>query len=170
MLDVKLSKVGLLEEEETTAALASSWANLFLFDCFAFVFVVLRLRLKLNKLAFNVEPGLAAAAAATTVVETSVFLLLPSFVVLLFVLIPLPVLFVVTIVELDLSKLLAVALFVIVVDSFSCFSNSGSSVQKPPLPGSSFWRAIFLKHLFSDKLCRIEFLKVICHDGSAFLK
>lgn len=55
-------------------------------------------------------------------------------------------------------------------DSVSCFSKSGSRVQKPPFPGSSFCRAIFLKHLFNDRLCRIEFLNVICQLGSAFLK
>lgn len=51
----------------------------------------------------------------------------------------------------------------------NCFLNSSSSVQKPPLPGSSFCRAIFLKHLFNDKLCLIEFLNVTCQFGSAFL-
>ncbi len=33
----------------------------------------------------------------------------------------------------------------------------GSKTQNPPLPGSSFVRLIFLKHLFKDKLCRMEF-------------
>ena len=51
----------------------------------------------------------------------------------------------------------------------SCFLYSSSRVQKPPLPGSSFWRAIFLKHLFSERLCLIEFLNVTCQFGSAFL-
>ena len=35
----------------------------------------------------------------------------------------------------------------------------GSRVQKPPLPGSSFERATLMKHLLSDRLCRIEFCK-----------
>jgi hypothetical protein len=34
---------------------------------------------------------------------------------------------------------------------------SSSRHQKPPFPGSSAGRGIFLKHLFSDRLCRIEF-------------
>lgn len=37
--------------------------------------------------------------------------------------------------------------------------RSRSNFQKPPLPGSSFERAIFTKHLFRDKLCLIEFYK-----------
>lgn len=37
--------------------------------------------------------------------------------------------------------------------------RSRSSFQKPPLPGSSFERGSFTKHLFSERLCRIEF----CH-------
>ena len=37
------------------------------------------------------------------------------------------------------------------------FIYCGSRVQKPPLPGSSFVLMIFLKHLFNDKLCLIEF-------------
>lgn len=32
-----------------------------------------------------------------------------------------------------------------------------SSFQKPPLPGSSFERGNFTKHLFNERLCRIEF-------------
>ena len=35
--------------------------------------------------------------------------------------------------------------------------NSGFIVQNPPFPGSSFDRATFWKHLFSERLCRIEF-------------
>lgn len=34
---------------------------------------------------------------------------------------------------------------------------SRSNFQKPPLPGSSLERGNFTKHLFSDKLCRMEF-------------
>ena len=33
----------------------------------------------------------------------------------------------------------------------------GSRVQNPPFPGSSFDLATLMKHLLSDKLCRIEF-------------
>ena len=54
--------------------------------------------------------------------------------------------------------------------SASFLSKSASSVQKPPLPGSFFWRAILRKHLFSDKLWRIEFLNVVCQLGSALRK
>lgn len=36
-------------------------------------------------------------------------------------------------------------------------SRSTSNRQKPPLPGSSFERGTFTKHLFKDRLCRIEF-------------
>ena len=39
------------------------------------------------------------------------------------------------------------------------FKYCGSRVQKPPLPGSSLVRTIFLKHLFNDKLCLMEFWK-----------
>ena len=35
----------------------------------------------------------------------------------------------------------------------------GSNIQKPPFPGSSLVLLIFLKHLFKDKLWRIEFCK-----------
>merc|ERR1740128_981446 len=41
-------------------------------------------------------------------------------------------------------------------------SKAASSRQNPPLPGSSLERGILMKHLFNDKLCRIEF----CHEGS----
>lgn len=34
---------------------------------------------------------------------------------------------------------------------------SRSSFQKPPLPGSSLERGSFTKHLFNERLCRIEF-------------
>lgn len=33
----------------------------------------------------------------------------------------------------------------------------GSSLQKPPFPGSSFVRGILMKHLFRERLCRMEF-------------
>jgi hypothetical protein len=36
-------------------------------------------------------------------------------------------------------------------------SRSISNRQKPPLPGSSLERGTFTKHLFKDRLCRIEF-------------
>jgi hypothetical protein len=36
-------------------------------------------------------------------------------------------------------------------------SRSISNRQKPPLPGSSLERGTFTKHLFRDRLCRIEF-------------
>ena len=36
-------------------------------------------------------------------------------------------------------------------------SKAASSRQNPPLPGSSLERAILMKHLFSERLCRIEF-------------
>jgi len=38
-------------------------------------------------------------------------------------------------------------------------SELGSKHQKPPLPGSPLDRGTFTKHLFSDRLCRIEFCK-----------
>lgn len=34
---------------------------------------------------------------------------------------------------------------------------SGSNRQKPPFPGSSLRRGTLMKHLFSERLCRIEF-------------
>lgn len=40
--------------------------------------------------------------------------------------------------------------------------RSISSFQKPPLPGSSLERGNLTKHLFSERLCRIEF----CHEQS----
>lgn len=36
----------------------------------------------------------------------------------------------------------------------------GSNIQNPPFPGSSFVRLIFLKHLFNDKLWRMEFCQI----------
>lgn len=38
---------------------------------------------------------------------------------------------------------------------------SKSNFQKPPLPGSSFERGNLTKHLFNDRLCRIEFCSKI---------
>ena len=35
----------------------------------------------------------------------------------------------------------------------------GSNIQNPPFPGSSLVLLIFLKHLFNDKLWRMEFCK-----------
>ena len=35
----------------------------------------------------------------------------------------------------------------------------GSNFQNPPFPGSSLLRGILMKHLFSERLCRIEFYK-----------
>lgn len=49
------------------------------------------------------------------------------------------------------------SLFFLSSVSSSLLSKAGSSRQKPPLPGSSLERAILMKHLFSDRLCRIEF-------------
>ncbi len=43
--------------------------------------------------------------------------------------------------------------------SSNVLSKAGSSRQKPPLPGSSFDRGILMKHLFRERLCRIEFCK-----------
>lgn len=42
-------------------------------------------------------------------------------------------------------------------DLLDSSSLSRSNFQKPPLPGSSLDRASFTKHLFRDKLCRMEF-------------
>jgi len=41
--------------------------------------------------------------------------------------------------------------------SSSVLSKAASSLQNPPLPGSSLERAILMKHLFNDRLCLIEF-------------
>ena len=36
-------------------------------------------------------------------------------------------------------------------------SNLGSRIQNPPLPGSSLVLSTLVKHLFRERLCRIEF-------------
>lgn len=41
--------------------------------------------------------------------------------------------------------------------SISLLSDTGSILQKEPLPGSSWDRGTLIKYLFNDKLCLIEF-------------
>lgn len=47
----------------------------------------------------------------------------------------------------------------LLLDLLDSSRRSRSSLQKPPLPGSSFERATFTKHLFRDRLWRMEFCK-----------
>lgn len=43
------------------------------------------------------------------------------------------------------------------LDLLDSSSLSKSNFQKPPFPGSSLDLGCFTKHLFNDKLCRMEF-------------